>query len=150
MSMAIYNAADLNTKNRHMGGYGNAVVVYGSVTPTAAIFGDVYRPVVIPAGLDVTDVDIVNDDLDTGGAPTISCKVGFAPLNAAEGPAAVDDYFASAGKTFLNAAGRTSLAFPPIKFEKPVFLILTITGGAAAFASGKVTAIVKGDGVGVK
>ena len=62
--MAIYNATDLNTKNRHMGGYGNAVVVYGSVTPTAAIFGDVYRPVIIPAGLDVTDVDIVNDDLD--------------------------------------------------------------------------------------
>lgn len=148
--MAIYNATDLNTKNRHMGGYGNAVVVYGSVTPTAAIFGDVYRPVVIPAGLDVTDVDIVNDDLDTGGTPTISCKVGFAPLNAAEGPTAVDDYFASTGKTFLNAAGRTSLAFPPIKFEKPVFLILTITGGAAAFTSGKVTAIVKGDGVGVK
>jgi hypothetical protein len=133
-----------------MGGYGNAVVVYGSVTPTAAIFGDVYRPVVIPAGLDVTDVDIVNDDLDTGGAPAISCKVGFAPLNAAEGPAAVDDYFASMGKTFLNAAGRTSLAFQPIKFEKPVFLTLTLTGGAAAFASGKVTAIVKGDGVGVK
>ena len=148
--MAIYNATDLNTKNRHMGGYGNAVVVYGSVTPTAAIFGDVYRPVVIPAGLDVTDVDIVNDDLDTSGAPTINCKVGFAPLNAVEGPPAVDDYFASAGKTFLNTAGRTSLAFQPIKFEKPVFLTLTLTGGAAAFASGKVTAVVKGDGIGVK
>lgn len=148
--MAIYNAADLNTKNRHMGGYGNAVVVYGFVTPTAAIFGDVYRPVIIPAGLDVTDVDIVNDKLDSSGTPTISCKVGFAPLNAVEGPPLVDDYFAATGKTFLNAAGRTSLAFPPIKFEKPVFLILTITGGAAAFASGKVTAIVKGDGIGVK
>ena len=148
--MAIYNAADLNTKNRHMGGYGNAVVIYGSVTPTAAIFGDVYRPVIIPAGLDVTDIDIVNDDLDSNVAPTIACKVGFAPLSAVDGPPAVDDYFASAGKTFLNTTGRTSLAFQPIKFEKPVFLTLTLTGGAAAFASGKVTAVVKGDGIGVK
>ena len=148
--MASFNAADLNTKNRHMGGCGNAVVVYGSVTPTAAVFGDVFRPVVIPAGLDVTDVDIINDKLDSSGAPTINCKVGFSPLNAVEGPPAVDDYFASAGKTFFNTAGRTSLAFQPIKFEKPVFLTLTLTGGAAAFASGKVTAIVKGDGIGVK
>lgn len=147
--MATFNAADLNTRNRHMGGYGNAVVVYGSVTPTAALFGDIYRPVIIPAGLDVTDIDIINDDLDSSGAPTITCKVGFAPLNAADGPFAVDDYFAS-GKTFLNTVGRTSLAFQPIKFEKPVFLTITLSSGAATFASGKVTAIVKGDGIGVK
>lgn len=148
--MAIFNAPDLHTRPRHMGGYGNAVVVYGSVTPAAGAAGDVYRPVIIPGGLDVTDVDIVNDDLDTSGSPAIACKVGYAPLNAAEGPLAVDDYFSAAGRTFLNAAGRTSLTFQPIKFEKPVFLTVTVTASAATFAAGRVTAVVKGDGLGIR
>lgn len=148
--MATFNAPDLYSKSRHMGGYGNTTVVYGSVTPTAGAVGDIYRSVIIPAGTDVTDVDIVNDDLDTNVSPTIACKVGYAPLNAADGPAAVDDYFAAAGKTFLNTAGRTSLAFQPVKFEKPVFLTITLSAAAATFAAGKVTAIVKGDAAGVK
>jgi len=133
-----------------MGAYGNAAVTWGSVTPTAGVFGDIYRPVIIPAGMEVTDVDIVNDDLDTSGAPTIACKVGYAPVNVADGPVADDAYFAAAGKTFFNAAGRTSLAFQPIKFEKPVYLIVTLTASAAAFATGKVTAIIKGDAAGIK
>ena len=148
--MATFNAPDLYSKSRHMGGYGNAVVVIGTVAPTAGVSGDIYLPVIIPAGLGVTDIDIVNDDLDSGGAPAIACKVGYAPLSAADGPPAIDDYFAAAGKTFLNTAGRTSLAFQPIKFEKPVFLTITLTATAAAFVPGKVTAIVKGDGVGVR
>jgi hypothetical protein len=148
--MATFNAPDLYSKSRHMGGYGNAVVVTGTVMPTAGISGDIYCPVIIPAGLGVTDIDIVNDDLDSSGVPAIACKVGYAPLNAADGPAASDDYFATAGKTFLNTAGRTSLAFQPIKFEKPVFLTITLTATAVTFASGKVTAIVKGDGIGIR
>ena len=148
--MATFNATDLNSKIRHMGAYGNATVTWGSVTPTTGVSGDIYRPMIIPAGVEVTDVDIVNDDLDSNAAPTIACKVGYAPLNPADGPAAVDDYFAAAGKTFLNAVGRTSLAFQPIKFEKPVYLIVTLTASATTFASGKVTAIVKGDAAGIK
>lgn len=148
--MATFSATELNTKARHMGGYGNAALVWGSVIPTAAASGDIYRPVLIPAGMEVTDVDIVSDDLDSNGAPAIACKVGYSPVNPADGPAANDAYFATTGKTFLNAAGRTSLAFQPIKFEKPVFLIITLTAAAATFASGAVTAIVKGDGIGVK
>ncbi len=148
--MATFSAADLSSKPRHMGGHGNAVVVYGSVTPAAGISGDVYRPVIIPAGVDVTDVDIVNDDLDSSGAPAIACKVGYSPLNPEDGPIADDDYFAPAGTTLLRNAGRTSLAFQPVRFEKPVYLIITLTASSATFASGKVTAIVKGDGVGIR
>ncbi|SEK64261.1 hypothetical protein [Nitrosovibrio tenuis] len=147
--MAIFNAPDLNSKARYMGAYGNAAVTWGSVAPAAGTSGDVYRPLIIPAGVEVTDIDIVNDDLDSNAAPTIACKVGYAPLNPADGPA-VDDYFASAGKTFLNAAGRNSLAFQPIKFEKPVYLVVTLTASAATFTPGKVTAIVKGDAAGIK
>jgi hypothetical protein len=148
--MATFNATDLNSKVRHMGAYGNTAVAWGSVTPTTGISGDIYRPVIIPAGMEVTDVDIVNDDLDSSGTPTIACKVGYSPVNAAEGPVADDAYFASAGKTFFNAAGRTSLAFQPVKFEKPVYLIVTLTAPAAIFASGKVAAIVKGDAAGIR
>lgn len=131
-----------------MGGYGNTVVVHGSVTPATGALTDVYRPVRIPAGVRVTDLDIVNDDLDTGST-TFAVKVGYEPVNAADGPAADDDYF-SAASTFLSAAGRKACAFQPIKFEKDVFVTLTVTFAANAFAPGVVTAIVKGDGEGIK
>ncbi|MBA2658796.1 MAG: hypothetical protein H0U72_04400 [Nitrosospira sp.] len=148
--MATFNAIDLSTKNRHMGGYGNTVVVYGSVTPAAGTLGDIYRPVIIPAGMDVTDIDIVNDKLDSNAAPTVAVKIGFAPINTVDGPAADDAYFSAPGNGLLKTAGRASLAFQPIKFEKPVFLTVTLSSGAATFSPGKVTAIVKGDGIGVK
>ncbi|MDN5753976.1 MAG: hypothetical protein L0H15_12020 [Nitrosospira sp.] len=148
--MATFSATDLNTKSRHMGGHGNAVVVHGSVTPAAGASGDAYRPVRIPAGVDVTDVDIINSDMDSGATPTIACKIGYEPVNAADGPAADDNYFAAAGNTLLRSAGRTALAFQPVKFEKDVFLTVTLSASAATFASGPVTAIVKGDGIGVK
>lgn len=146
--MSTFNAPDLNTRTRHMGGYGNAVVVHGSVTPAAGILADVYRPVRIPAGVRVTDLDIVNDDLDTGGT-AFAVKVGYEPVNPAEGPVADDDYF-SAASTFLSAAGRKACAFQPVKFERDVFVTLTVTVAAATFAPGVVTVIVKGDGEGVK
>ncbi len=147
--MAIFKALDLN-RDRFMGGYGNGFIGFGTVIPAAGTSGDIYYPMLIPAGALVTDVDIVNDKLDSNGSPTIACKVGYSPVNAADGPVAVDDYFAAAGKTFLNAAGRASLAFQPIKFDKPVYLIVTLTAAATTFASGKVTAIVKGDALGVR
>lgn len=146
--MAIHKAPDLGTKARHMGEFGNLTGVWGSVSPAAGAVADVYQPVVIPAGLEVWDVDIVNDDLDTGVA-ALSASVGYAPVNAADGPVADPAYFSAAG-TFLSAAGRKQCVFQPIKFERPVFLTLTIAVAAATFATGKVTALVKGDGLGIK
>lgn len=145
--MASFNAPDLNSKARHMGGYGNAVIIHGSVTPGAATAADVIRPVMIPAGLEVTGVRIVNDDL---AATALAIKIGYEPVNAADGPLADDDYFLATGSTILQTAGTTELAFKPIKFEKPVYLIITVTTTAGTFAAGNITAIVTGDGVGVK
>lgn len=143
--MATFSATDLNSKARHMGGYGNAVVVQGSVNPTAGASADVYRPVRIPAGMLVTDLDIVNDDLDSGS--TLSAKIGYAFVNSSDGTDD-DDYF-SATATFMTAAGRKVCAFHPIKFEKDVYITLTLTAAATGFTTGKVTAIAKGDAVGV-
>src|SRR5687768_8217428 len=139
--MASFNAVDLNTKSRHMGGYGNAVLIHGTVTPTAATAADVFRPVRIPAGIEVTGVRIVNADL---AASALAVKIGYEPVNAADGPTADDDYFVAAGSTIFQTAGTTELAFPPIKFEKDVFLTITVTVTAVTFASGYVTAIVTG------
>ncbi|MEO5655383.1 MAG: hypothetical protein ABIR00_05295 [Nitrosospira sp.] len=148
--MATFSAVDLSSKARHMGGYGNTAVAWGSVAPAAGVTGDIYRPMIIPAGIEVTDVDIVNDKLDSNATPAIAFKAGYAPLNPDDGPVASDAYFTAAGNTALRNAGRASLGFQPVKFEKPVYLTITLTASAASFAPGKVTAIVKGDGVGVK
>lgn len=146
--MATFNAPDLGTKARHMGEFGNCVVVQGSVTPTSGALGDVYRPLVIPGGLEVTDVDINYPDMDTGAAMAV--KIGFSPVNAADGPTADDAYFSAANTFISGTAGRFRCAFKPLKFERPVFLIITVTAAATTFASGELTAIVKGDGLGIK
>lgn len=147
--MATFNSPDLITKPRHMGEFGNAVVVWGAVTPTAGAAADVYRPVMIPGGLEVTDISINFPDMDTGGT-AFAVKIGYQPVNAADGPDIDDDYF-SAANTFLSgAAGTRWLTFDPIKFERPVFLIMTVTVAATTFVSGKVVAKVYGDGLGIQ
>jgi hypothetical protein len=144
--MATYNAVNLMSKPRHMGEFGNGVVTWGSLTPGGGALNDVYKLVVIPAGWEVTDVDIVYPDLDTGSAMAVS--VGYAPVNAADGPTAAPAYFQAANTFVSGTAGRRSLAFKPIKFEQPVFLTMTVTTAATTFAAGEVIGIVKGDGVG--
>lgn len=146
--MATFKAPDLGTKNRHMGEFGNLTGVWGEVTPTAGAVADVFQPVIIPGGLEVWDLDIINADLDSGGT-ALAVKVGYAPVNADDGPVADDDYFSVAG-TFLTAVGRKQCVFRPIKFERPVIVTLTVTIAATTFASGLITVLVKGDGLGIK
>jgi hypothetical protein len=131
-----------------MGGYGNAAMVYGSVTPTSGAFASVYRPVRIPAGMTVAGVKINNDDLDTGGT-SFAVKIGYTPVDFVAGPPANDAYFSGA-TTILSAPNLTDLRFPPIKFEKDVYVDLTVTIAATTFAAGVITAIVTGDATGVK
>lgn len=146
--MATYNAPDLNTKPRHLGEFGNATLVWGAVTPTTGALADVYRPVIIPGGLEVTDISINFADLDTGSA--LAVKIGFQPVDAKEGPDADDDYFSVANTFLSGTAGTRWLTFDPIKFERPVILIMTVTTAATTFATGKIVAKVYGDGLGIK
>jgi hypothetical protein len=146
--MATFKTPDLDSKPRHMGGYGNALVVWGTAEPAAGAADDVIRLVRIPAGATVTGVEIVSDALDSGN--TLAVKVGFEPVDATEGPAADDDFFAQAGSTALRTAGRTAFVFHPLKFERDVYLIATVTAAATTFAAGKVSAIVTGEATGIK
>jgi hypothetical protein len=131
-----------------MGGYGNAVKLYGSVSPTAGASADIYKPVRIPAGTTVVGLKINNDDLDTGGA-AFAVKIGYTPVNSADGPAAVLDYFSPA-TTILSGAALTDLRFDPIKFEYDVDVIMTVTTAATTFATGEIIAIVDGIATGRK
>ena len=90
--MATFSAPDLNSKAMPMGTYGNAAVVYGTATPLSGVVGSIYRPVRIPAGMSVTALRIVNDDLDTGGT-TFAVKIGYTPVDSGQGPVEDDDYF---------------------------------------------------------
>lgn len=146
--MATTNAPDLTTKSLFMGGYGNAIHLYGTVAVTAGASADIYKPVRIPAGMTVTGLKINNDDLDTGGT-AFAVKIGYAPVNAADGPTAVLDYF-TAANTLLSAASLTDLRFLPIKFEYDVDVIFTVTTAATTIAAGNITAIVSGIATGRK
>lgn len=146
--MATFNAPDLVTKPRHLGGYGNVTLVWGAVSPTAGALNDVYRPVLIPGGLEVTDISINFPDMDSGSA--LAVKIGFQPVDANEGPTEDDDYF-SVANAFLSGTGGTRwLTFDPIKFERPVILTMTVTTAATGFVTGKIVAKVYGDGLGIK
>ena len=98
--------------------------------------------------MSVTALRIVNDDMDTGGA-TFAVKIGYTPVDPGQSPVEDDDYF-SAATTILSGPALTDLRFPPIKFEKDVYVILTVTVPAIAFASGNITAIVTGEATGIK
>lgn len=145
--MATFSAADLNSKPMPMGGYGNAAMVYGTVTPSSGALASVYRPVRIPAGMTVTGLRIHNADLDSGGT-SFAVKIGYMPVNPEDG-AGDDDYFSPA-VNHLSAAGLNDYRFDPIQFEKDVYVDLTVTVAATAFAAGKITAIVTGEATGVK
>lgn len=147
--MATFNAPDLNTKPRHLGEFGNATLVWGAVTPTAGALADVYRPVLIPGGLEVTEISLVFPDMDSGGT-AFAVKIGYQPVNAEDGPEADDDYFSAADNFLTGTTKQKWLAFEPIKFERPVFLTMTVTTAATTFVSGKITAKVYGDGLGIK
>lgn len=150
--MATFSAADLNSKALPMGGYGNAAIVWGTVNPgttgTPGALASVYRVLRIPAGMTVTGLRIHNPDMDTGGT-AYAVKIGYTPVNATDGPTADDDYF-SAAVTHLSAVGDNVYRFPPIKFEKDVYLDLTVSVAATTYAAGDITAIVTGEATGVK
>jgi hypothetical protein len=124
-------------------------VHWGSVTPTAGAAADIYRVCIIPGGLEVTDITVNWADLDTGGT-AFAVKIGFFPVDATAGPDADDDYFSVANTFLSGAAGTRFLTFDPIKFERPVILTFTVTVAATTFATGKITAKVYGDGLGIK
>ncbi len=119
-----------------------------TANPTAA---DEIRLVRIPAGTRVSGVEIDCTDLDTNGAPTFVFSAGYRPVSSADGAlAASTAYFAAAGQTTGQSAGRKVCNFLPITFQQDVWLIITIGTASATFAAGTMTGIVYGAAIGPK
>lgn len=150
--MANVDSTTLNA-NKFMQAFGQGMNLDGvialTVNPTAA---DVLRILRIPAGTKVSAVMIANGDLDSNGVPTLVFSMGYAPVNASDGPAASAAYFQAAGDTSLQAAnaGKLYRNFAAITFAYDVYLTMTVGTAAATFAAGSIHATVIGEARGVK
>lgn len=109
----------------------------------------------IPAGMELTTIELDATRIDTNGAPTLAFQAGYAPIQAGSQYAASLTYFAPASAIIVGRAvngalaNRCSLSFAPIKFEEDVMLRLTCNAVAATFAAGTLRAILHGVARGV-
>jgi hypothetical protein len=103
----------------------------------------------IPAGSEVTLLEIQSDDLDSNGTPTITFKAGYKPTSAETTLVANDSYFGT-GLAISRTGGRLALSFKPIYFAEPVSIFLTFTAVAATFAAGEIVAIAGANCIGAK
>lgn len=150
--MANVDSATLNA-NVFMQAFGDGDAISGTIAlaanPTAA---DVIRVMRIPAGNNVKALLLGNAGLDSNGSKTLVVSIGYAPVDAADGPAAVADYFSAAGDAVLKTAnaGKLYCNFAPITFEKDVYLTMTVGTASATFAAGSIYATALATARGVK
>lgn len=111
---------------------GDACIFTSSVSLAAAAIGDVVHFAQLPAGVEVIDVQLVNDAL---GA-SVTLNSGYAYVDPSIGAAAPAAFQAAAAKT---SAGKSNGAFHPVIFNDPIIVTSTVAGAAA---TGKVTAII--------
>lgn len=138
---------------RHTPHGGNAYEEVDSVTPTGGAAADIYRFGPFPAGLQVGDIAIKNADLDSNGAPTLAIKGGYSFVDGSAAPAGADQAFIATGSAILQSAspvGGNRFLVKPVEIQKDWFLDLVVTNVAATFASGEITAFVRGKAVGAK
>lgn len=108
-------------KRIYNGTHGNVAKEVFKVVMNADTAATEFEMGVIPAGLEVTDLDIVTDNLGVG----TSVDVGFRyvdPENGTDDP----DYF---GNFTTAAAAKKSSSAKPVRFESEVLLVVTIKGG---------------------
>lgn len=135
--MADRDASQLNSRQRHESSFGDAIVEYDEYVTAALANGDVVRCIRVPGGSEIIAVDFLTDQVDSNGTPTITSKAGYAPVNSADGPAAVDDYFLAAGQTFLRTAGTTLTQSKarPLKITNDIYITMTITAAIATLVT---------------
>lgn len=99
----------------------------------------------MPKGLEVCEVIIFAEDVDT--TTNSLFRLGYLKRFSADTLTADDDYFAVAGQTLLQAGGRLSCGFIPLKFEVDWILQLKLNTGGT-WQAGNVYATVGGNMVG--
>lgn len=149
--MSTYNALKLLLP-AHMQAMGNCAVYDDAVTlATALVINDIIGLIKIPAGVRLTELRFVNDDIDTG--TTLQVKIGYKPADPTSSLAAVDNYF-GATLTFLQSASGAMVAntpqFKPITFNEEVLIFATVTAAPTGGGVGTITTIAMGDMIGIK
>lgn len=117
-----------------------------SANPTAADTLDAR----IPAGFEVSSLEIQCDNLDSNGTPTFAFSVGYAPIDPASSLSPSTQYFAPTGQTTARTGGRLICAFKPITFQEDVYLRITVGTASATFAAGEIHTIAAGNSKGAR
>lgn len=141
-----------NTKPVHAAEYGNAVKFHDAITTVAGDVGAaaVVQLVKVAAGTEVDRVVVKNTDLDAHATPTLTAKIGFAPIDGSAAVAGADTAV-SADAAFGQAAATTTFEiFPPYLVEVDSWLSITVGTGAATAAAGTIDAKVEGIAKGVR
>lgn len=141
-----------NTKPVHSAPYGNSVRFTDKITTVAGDVGAaaVVQLVKVPAGTEVDRVVIKNTDLDGHGTPTLTAKIGFAPIDGSAAVSGADTAIAADGAWGQSAATTTYEIFPPYVVEVDSWLTIVAGTGAATAAGGTVSAKVEGVAKGVR
>jgi hypothetical protein len=95
---------------------------------------------IIPGGVEVSSLELVNDALTSG-----TLSLGYEPVDGVS-PAANLTYFLTTAA--LGTAGRIVSLAQPLLFNKPVRLVGTLAG-AATLVTTKLTPVVAGTGRGI-
>jgi hypothetical protein len=150
--MASYNPENILDALTSSGDGGNASVYFGSADVSSVLAADdAVRPCRVAGGTKVTRVVVQNDELDTGGTPTLAAKIGFTPLDGSAQASGDDEAVAAVGATILQDAATTTYEiFPPFLVEQDAYLEIVVTADPATGATGSVYAKVEGEAIGVK
>ena len=136
MANTKQRATDVDMRAAQAGSaYGNEVVHYGKLSAAAPDTCGILRALRIPGGTRIDELIIINDDFDSTTVPTITCKVGYTPVNSTLGPAADDDYFFAASSTLLQTAAKNTSTSKPIVFDYDVYIDVEVQVIAKSFAA---------------
>lgn len=100
----------------------------------------------LPAGLEVHTMQLESDDVES--TTTSVFRLGYLKFRSSDTLTAVDNYFAVAGQTLLQAGGVLQCRFAPIKFDVEVIVQLLLNTGGTLAAGGFATLKVGGNMVG--
>lgn len=130
--------------------YGNSAVHYDVLSVTSLATSDVLRLLRIPAGTRVDELIIICDKLDSTTSGALAVRIGYTPVNSANGPTADEDYFFPTGSTTLQAAGRKESTSDPLRFDYDVYVDAIVEVVPISMKAGDIHAIVRGEIVGTK
>jgi hypothetical protein len=133
------------TRPKAMSVDGRGVFIWDRVSVTSLAAADTmsWR---IPAGLEIVTMQLESDDVES--TATSVFRVGYLKFKSTDTLTAVDNYFAPAGQTLLQAGGVLQMRFLPIKFDVEVIIQLTLNTGGTLTGGGFATLKVGGNMIG--